>query len=430
MRPYPLSDATLPVLRGKRFDIRALIQNRPLAMCLWFGLSLLLALIHINEGSINNYIIFRNVFHHTLAETNLYADYPSQMGDLNHYGPFFSLVIAPFAWMPDGAGVLCWVAANAAFLLFAVQRLHLDSRSKTFLIFLCANELMINSGQLQANALTCACILLAFTAVQEGRERAALFYICLGGFIKIYAFGGLLFFLFSRDRIAFIRWGFIWSIAFFVAPMLVSSPDFIVQSYFDWAQSIQEKAAQNTTLSIYSIDQNISVMGMVSRIFDPRMNTHGIWLAGIVVFLSQLVHFRHFSDVRYRYYVLCSLLLFTVLFSNGSEACTYIIGVMGMCLWYLLQPQSKRLRVFFFTILVLTTLIYSDLLGGSWMRNTLVKPYSLKAFCPTLLWLLIAVQIHTRQFLKVPVPQSLALRKVTLPGGWPLLWRGRRLLER
>src|SRR3954471_8786322 len=92
-------------------------------LALWFGLSILLAFQHVQEDTINNYLIFRNVFWHTLEGQNLYADYISQHGDQNHYGPFFSLVIAPFAALPDSAGVLLWVAANAAFLLFAVRRL-------------------------------------------------------------------------------------------------------------------------------------------------------------------------------------------------------------------------------------------------------------------------------------------------------------------
>lgn len=373
------------------------------AVALWFGLSLFVALQHVLEGgdvSINNYLIFRNVFWHTLEGQNLYADYVSQHADQNHYGPFFSLVIAPFALLPDNVGVLCWVTANAAFLLFAIRRLPLRPAAQVGLLLLCANELMINSGQLQANALTCACVLLGFSYTQRGKEHWALFFILFGAFIKIYAIVGCLFFLFSRNKASFVAWGLLWSLVFFVAPMLISDPTFIIQSYFDWYASLAAKAAQNTNagLGLLSSDQNISVMGMISRIFNPKMNTQPIFLAGILLFVSQLRQWRDFTDIRYRFYLLASVLLFTVLFSNGSEACTYIIAVMGMCLWYLVQEKSKRLNVFFFTLLVLTTLLYSDLLGGYWLRQTLVKPYSLKAFCPLVLWITILVQVHWRQY--------------------------------
>ncbi|RYD97447.1 MAG: DUF2029 domain-containing protein [Sphingobacteriales bacterium] len=266
------------------------------------------------------------------------------------------------------------------------------------LLLLCANELMINSGQLQANALTCACVLLGFSYTQRGKEHWALFFILFGAFIKIYAIVGGLFFFFSRNKTRFLGWGLVWSAVFFVAPMLFADAGFILQSYGDWYLSLQAKAAQNRTLGLDSIDQNISIMGMASRIFNPAMNTTPIWLGGIVLFFSQLRHWRDFSDLRYRMYLLASLLLFTVLFSNGSESCTYIIAVPGMCLWYLLQEKSKKTNIIFFSLLVFTTLLYSDLLGGYWLRQTLVKPYSLKAFCPTVLWLTILVQVHRRQY--------------------------------
>ncbi|RYZ18280.1 MAG: DUF2029 domain-containing protein, partial [Chitinophagaceae bacterium] len=227
------------------------------ALALWFGLSALLAFQHVQENTINNYLIFRNVFWHTLQGQNLYADYASQHGDQNHYGPFFSLVIAPFAVLPDWAGVLLWVTANAAFLLFAVWRMPLRPVAKTALLLLCANELMINSGQLQANALTCACILLGFSYTQRGKEHWALFFILFGAYIKIYAIVGGLFLLFSRHKTRFIGWGLLWSAVFFVAPMLITEPGFILQSYGDWYASLQAKSVQNTdpTLGLLSLDQ-------------------------------------------------------------------------------------------------------------------------------------------------------------------------------
>ncbi|RYY84113.1 MAG: DUF2029 domain-containing protein [Chitinophagaceae bacterium] len=387
---------SLPTFSGRLADRRVVYG----ILALWFGLSLILAFQHVLDDTINNYTIFRNVFWHTVDRQNLYTDYAEQRGDQNHYGPFFSLVIAPFAVLPDWAGVLLWVGANAAFLLFAVRRMPLRSTAQTALLLLCANELMINSGQLQANALTCACILLGFSYTQRGKEHWALFFILFGAFIKIYAIVGGLFILFSRNRPRFIMWGFFWAAVFFAAPMLISDPVFIVRSYVDWYQSLQAKSVQNTNeaLGLLSLDQNISVMGMISRIFNPHMNTTPIWLAGIVLFFSQLRRWRDFGDIRYRLYLLSSLLIFTVLFSNGSESCTYIIAVMGMCLWYLLQEKTKWLNAFFFTLLVLTTLLYSDLLGGYWLRQTLVKPYSLKAFCPMVLWLTIWVQVQKRQY--------------------------------
>ncbi|GAB4093072.1 glycosyltransferase family 87 protein [Flaviaesturariibacter terrae] len=407
----------------------ARLLDRPAAkwwvLGLWFGLSLFVAFQHLaaDEGSINNYHIFRYVFWHTLDGKNLYAEYPSEYGDMNHYGPFFSVVIAPFALLPNWAGVLLWVLFNAAILLFAIRRLPLTASAQLALTLLCAHELMMNTGQLQANALTCACILLGFAYTERGKKHWALFFILFGAFIKIYSIVGCLFFLFSRNKVKFIAWGLVWCALFFVLPMLISSPHFIVQSYIDWYNSLQAKAAQNSAFSRESIDQNVSVMGMISRIFNPAMNTTPIFAGGALLFFSQLLHFRDWKDIRYRFYILSSLLLFIVLFSNGSEAATYLPAVAGMCIWYLLQEKTKRLNIFFFVLFVLTSFLYSDLLGGYYLRQTLIKPYSLKALCPTILWLVMLVQVHRRQYLQVPYAAIELPEKDSLPA------EGRRRAE-
>jgi hypothetical protein len=50
----------------------------PVPVFLWFLLAMLSAVAEISRGlsSINNYEIFAGVFHHTIRQTNLYAEYP------------------------------------------------------------------------------------------------------------------------------------------------------------------------------------------------------------------------------------------------------------------------------------------------------------------------------------------------------------------
>ena len=56
----------------------------------------------------NNYLIYKNVFWHVVHQTTLYTEYPAEYFDRNHYGPIFSLVIAPFAVLPDYLGLPLW----------------------------------------------------------------------------------------------------------------------------------------------------------------------------------------------------------------------------------------------------------------------------------------------------------------------------------
>ena len=64
---------------------------------LWTLLAVVAGLTKIAPHRHNNFLIFRGVFWHTIQKLSLYDFYPTEYNDHNHYGPIFSLVIAPFA---------------------------------------------------------------------------------------------------------------------------------------------------------------------------------------------------------------------------------------------------------------------------------------------------------------------------------------------
>ena len=69
-------------------------------MGLWALLGVIAWITKYFPGKYNNFSIFRQSFWHTLNELPLYAAYPEEYNDIFHYGPVFSLVVAPFAITP------------------------------------------------------------------------------------------------------------------------------------------------------------------------------------------------------------------------------------------------------------------------------------------------------------------------------------------
>jgi len=55
----------------------------------------------------------------------LYAQYPLEFFDSNHYGPFFSIIIAPFAVLPHPLGLFFWQVLMALALFVAIRKLPL-----------------------------------------------------------------------------------------------------------------------------------------------------------------------------------------------------------------------------------------------------------------------------------------------------------------
>ncbi len=371
-----------------------LIYSRMFAVSLWFGLSIIAVV-----QSIITHI-------HTLHSGNLYIPYPRETTDVNLYGPFFSLIIAAFSWLPDNMGVIFWVMLNSLFLLFAILKLPLPDKWKTLLVLLNAHESMVNSASLQTNGLVASCILLGFIYTKKTKESHALFFIMAAFFIKIYGIVGFAFFFFSRKKIWFIVWSAVWTILFFFAPLVITDWNFLVQSYFDWYRCLQVKWAKNGLLTREVRLQNVSVMGMFRRIFYlPAFNDLWILIPAFFLYASQYVYYRYWQDTRFQLYILCSVLIATVIFSNSSESATYIIAMPGLCTWYLLQPKSRAVTTYFIIAFIITSFGSSDLFSP-WPRTHIFNPYSLKAFFPLITWLIILFQIHSKQFLKAKDPRE------------------------
>ncbi len=157
----------------------AFLFNRKLAIALWFGLSFIAIILEIWRYKINNYIIYKYVYIHTLQRVNLYLDYPSFYEDSNHYGPIFSVLIAPFAILPDNVGIFLWAMGNTAFLYYAITKLPILQKYQNVILILCSHELMTAASWLQINAFIAGCIILGFCFIQENKNSKALFFILL-----------------------------------------------------------------------------------------------------------------------------------------------------------------------------------------------------------------------------------------------------------
>ena len=175
-----------------------LLRDYRLLVGLWLLLGLIAALTKLHAD--NNFLIFRGVFWHTWEQLSLYAAYPAEYGDVNYYGPVFSLLIAPFAVVPEGMGLVMWCVALSLFLYVAVRRSLLTNYQQVFLLWFCAHELLTALFMQQFNVAIAAIILLSFFLIEKERDTSAAFFIVLGTLVKLYGIVGLAFFFFSRHK--------------------------------------------------------------------------------------------------------------------------------------------------------------------------------------------------------------------------------------
>ena len=363
---------------------------------LWTLLAVVAGLTKMAPHRHNNFLIFRGVFWHTIQKLSLYDFYPTEYNDHNHYGPIFSLVIAPFAVVPDAIGLLGWLVVLALGMYYAVRRLPLEEGRQIFLYWFCAHELLTALQMQQFNIAIAAIIIGSFAAIEKGREVTAAFLIVLGTFVKLYGVVGLAFFFFVKRKPRFILALIGWSVVCFVAPMLISSPEYVVGQCVEWYERLAAKNGENT----FSLMQNISLLGMIRKASGSASYSDLlVILPGLALFGLPYLRFGQYRHLAFRYAILSSVLLFVVLFSTGSESSTYIIPFAGIALWYTTSPWKRSgwdvaLLVFAF---VLSSLSPSDLFPRS-LREAYVLPYALKALPPTLIWLRLSYELLTRDY--------------------------------
>lgn len=360
-----------------------------------FGLWLLLPIIAGLIKVSNNFLIFKYVFWHTVDQTSLYTAYP-EYWDTNHYGPVFSLVIAPFAILPLRLGLILWLVVLSLALYYAVRKLPLVKRKHIFIYWFCAHELLTALFMAQFNIAIAAIIVATFYCIQKEKELWAAFYIMLGTFVKLYGVVGLAFFFFSKHKIKLIGWLLLWAVVLFVSPMLISSPSYVLSQYVEWSQSLLEKNGEN----LASIAQNISLLGLIRRI--SQCTTYSdIWvlLGGLIVFALPYLRIKQYKHEAFRYTLLASVLLFVVLFSTGSESSTYIIAFIGVAIWYIVAPwkRSKWDVALMIFAMILTSFSPSDLFPA-YVRREIVQPYALKALPCVLIWLKLSYEMCRKEY--------------------------------
>lgn len=361
---------------------------------LWFLAPAALWVMDFARNRHNTYKIFIDVFWNTLGRHGLYLPHPGQYGDLNYYGPTFSLVIAPFALLPVALGGLLWNLAMAGLLYLATGRLGLAKERRVLLLLVCFVELLNAAWSNQFNPAIAAVLLLTFAAVEDGRDFLAPLWILAGAFVKLYSVVGLAFLLFSRSKKAFLTGCVAWSVVLLVAPMALSSPEHVLQAYRDWFLTLAEKNSHNVAL--YT-SQDISIPGVIRRAVGLPLSASWFLPAGAALALAPFLRVGQYQHHTFRVLTLASLLMFIVLFSSGSESSTYVICAAGAGLWLAQQEEPFGPRnALLLAALLLAGLAPTDLLSVP-VRH-LVNRHALKAVPYAVVWLLLSWDLVTRDF--------------------------------
>ena len=385
----------ITVLPGKKIYLANLI---------WILLACIAGTAEIARGmtSIDNFLIYRGVFNHVTQLKNLFILYPDEYESFNNYGPAFSLIIAPFALLPVYLGCWLWAMTGAVALLIAIHRLPLSMQQRLLIVWIAAIEMMTATHNVQFNTLLTAFIIFSFVFTLNGKDWLATLFIAAGTLSKVYGIAGLLFFFFSRNKIQFIVSYIFWMAVFFFLPMLYSSYDYILQTYEDWFRQILKRNDQNVFNSTYAGMQDISIMGMIRRIFGwydfPEFKL--VAAAGVLL-LIPLAKIQQWQNPSLQLRYLSLALLTVVVFSSASESPSFVLAVSGAGIWLSLHPTPwKKWLIALVIFLFLFTILSPTDIVPPYIRTNFIQAYSLKALPCAIIWVCVLIEIYTIAFTK------------------------------
>lgn len=380
--------------------LKSILMNKRFIIIVYLLLAIISGIKQFNHNTYNNYKIYKYVYNHTVENKNLYSEYPEYL-DSNHYGPVFSMFVAPFALLPDSIGTILWNIANVSLLLWGIFSLPIAINKRKAIAWVCAHETLTALFSFQFNIALTGLILLSFSYTAKRKEIQSAFFIALGTLIKLYGIVGLAFFFFSKNKIKFIVAGLASLAILFVLPMAISNPDFILQSYTDWYNSLVHKNNINASLTSF---QDISVMGMARRISgNAKLENAPFLFAGVMLFALPYTRIKQYKFLPFQLLLLASTLIFTVIFSSGSESPTYIIAFAGVAIWFVVQqkPRKNWVIALFIFAFILTSLSPTDIFPHS--VKEFIRLYSLKALPCIIIWLAIIYQMMVEDFDAYPI---------------------------
>jgi MFS family permease len=379
MKFNPIAFFSKPIFQDKRFLLAIFILFS-------FGAAVQQLLL----GKINNYYIFKYVFYHLIENKDLYKLYPNQYFDSNHYGPFFGLVISPFAILPDWLGAILWNLFNMLMLFFAIAKLPLTNKQQAIVYWIILIEFTTAAQNLQSNSLMASLFIFSFLMFENKKPFWAAFFIAFGGFIKLYPFLGAIFFLLYPDKLKFVGSMIFWSVVFFALPMVVISFHALLNHYYQFYLSLAEKVV---------IHHEISFLGLLKYNIYSDIPTYFVILVGFIILISVLIKPKKVKNRVFRMLFLSAVLIWTVIFSPGAESPTYIIAVSGIAIWFVLSKKNKLNIGLLLFAFVLTILSPTDIFPH-YIRHHIIEEYALKALPVTIIWFKIIYQLFSNESIK------------------------------
>src|SRR5438552_1315643 len=331
----------------------------------------------------NNFKVFRAAAVNLLAHRDLYAAHPDQHFDFYKYSPTFALLFAPFAALPFAPALLIWSLLNSLLLWYAVRRL-LPDRQATLALALVYLEMLFAMQYTQSNGLVTALILLAFLALEQGRQLRGAMLIGLDAFIKIFPLGAAALALFHPRRWRFTLLFAAVGAGLALLPLVVIPPHELVAQYRSWWTIELSDASR--------VNRGDSVMQYLHQCLGMDWPLWPVQLAGTLLLLAPLARERErWADRAFRLRFLSSLLVYLVLFNHQSERASFVIAYAGQAIWYAVSAPGRLRNAI--ALAAVIALVLQDVQIVPWAVHDALGQYRVKVIPCLVAWIVMQTEL-------------------------------------
>ena len=336
----------------------------------------------------NNLQIFLSSFYNLRQGHDLYVAHPELYNDLFKYSPSFAFFMGLFYFFPVWISLFFWNLLNTLVVYWAVEKLNFSRSLKAFVLLFCAIELLNSLQSSQSNGLVAGLMIGSLALMENKKPVLAALLICFGFYIKIFAAGAGLIFIFYDTRRRFLVACIFWGILIGLAPAMIAGFDGLVQHYKSWWALLESDRAH---------ELNFSLMTLVQRWTNtPLFGDIYFLVPAVILLLLPLWRKQFFHLLGFRLTFFASVLIWAVIFNHKAESPTYVIAMFGAALWALAEEPSWKKTALLLFVFIFTGLAASDIFP-LFIRREFFVPYAIKAFPCIVLWLAITWKLIRRK---------------------------------
>lgn len=266
------------------------------------------------------------------------------------YGPLFSMLFTPFAFLPWWLGASLWNLTSYSAFFYSLYSCKVWNSKRLAVVFFLLVGIMVSSiMSFQFNLLTTAMFLFIYKWMEERRYLPAVLLLVIGAFTKVYiGFAGVLLFFYPRFW-KNIRHAIVFSVIALLLPALKVGVDGLLPYYRSWFEAISIREAPERFEVAYRFIAKAGLPEIYEYTLPILIVATLLPTVCIALCLMQTKERERRDSLRP---MLGAMLLGTVMMTlmvwgNSTERHTYIIGMTGYLLWvYAKGYMSKTDKIF------------------------------------------------------------------------------------